>query len=263
MLYLKKYFTEGLIQFTILLSLIGVRVDVDTYLSNQLPPLREIILGPSSAYTQTQFHNLRNTLDGYGIHPKSVDLDHFFTTRRLLNQVRQLDRLSVPSTELNTWLVHRDSETVVSASSQSSPSITLDNGAGLEDVNNPDATPAMRGGSGASESTYNLNAADGSLGAVAPEGNQEQESRDGNDDLTKEDIDLIDILWRQDIDLGAGREVFNYSNRQKESEEEKQPSPTENKDGNEEQQQESWRNGVNLQGAQPVDGETGESIPEQ
>ncbi|XP_068592821.1 endoplasmic reticulum membrane sensor NFE2L1b [Cebidichthys violaceus] len=260
MLYLKKYFTEGLIQFTILLSLIGVRVDVDTYLSNQLPPLREIILGPSSAYTQTQFHNLRNTLDGNGIHPKSVDLDQFFTTRRLLNQVRQLDRLSVPSTELNTWLVHRDSETVVSTSSQSSPSITLDNGGGLEDVNNPDATPAMRGGSGAPESTYNLNAADNSLGAVAPEGNQEQGSRDGNDDLTKEDIDLIDILWRQDIDLGAGREVFNYSNRQKESEEEK-PNPHENKDGNEEQ--ESWRNGVNLQGAQPVDGETGESIPEQ
>ncbi|KAM8836746.1 endoplasmic reticulum membrane sensor NFE2L1b isoform 1-T3 [Spinachia spinachia] len=255
MLYLKKYFTEGLIQFTILLSLIGVRVDVDTYLSNQLPPLREIILGPSSAYTQTQFHNLRNTLDGYGIHPKSVDLDQFFTTRRLLNQVRQLDRLYVPSTELNTWLVHRDAETVVSTSSQSSPIITLDNGGGLEDVNNPDGNPAMRGGSGAPEST------DNSLGAVAPEGNQEQGSRDANDDLSKEDIDLIDILWRQDIDLGAGREVFNYSNRQKESEEEKPSNPHDKKDRNEDQ--ESWRNGVNLQGAQPVDGETGESIPEQ
>lgn len=258
MLYLKKYFTEGLIQFTILLSLIGVRVDFDTYLSNQLPPLREIILGPSSAYTQTQFHNLRNTLDGYGIHPKSVDLDHFFTTRRLLNQVRQLDCLFVPTTELNTWLVHRDSETVVSASSQPSPAITLDNGAGLDNTNNPDVTPAMRGGSGAPESTYNLNAAESTLGAVASEGNQEQGNRDGSDDLTKEDIDLIDILWRQDIDLGAGREVFNYSNRQKESEEEK-PSPQENKD-----RTESWRNGVNSQGAQPVvDGETGESIPEQ
>ncbi|XP_047232554.1 endoplasmic reticulum membrane sensor NFE2L1b isoform X2 [Girardinichthys multiradiatus] len=262
MLYLKKYFTEGLIQFTILLSLIGVRVDVDTYLSNQLPPLREIILGPSSAYTQTQFHNLRNTLDGYGIHPKSVDLDQFFTTRRLLNEVRQLDRLSVPSTELNTWLVHRDSETVVSAGSQSGPSITLDNGAGLEDINNIDATPAMRGGGGAPESTYDLNAADSSLGAVAPEGNQEQSSRGGNEDLTKEDIDLIDILWRQDIDLGAGREVFSYSNRQKDTEEEKpDPNPQDSKDVNEEQ--ESWRNGINLQGSQPVDGETGESIPEQ
>ncbi|XP_054898630.1 endoplasmic reticulum membrane sensor NFE2L1b isoform X3 [Poeciliopsis prolifica] len=260
MLYLKKYFTEGLIQFTILLSLIGVRVDVDTYLSNQLPPLREIILGPSSAYTQTQFHNLRNTLDGYGIHPKSVDLDQFFTTRRLLNEVRQLDRLSVPSTELNTWLVHRDSETVVSAGGQSSPGITLDNGAGLEDINNIDATPAMRGGGEAPESTYDLNAADSSLGAVAPEGNQEQGSRGGNDDLTKEDIDLIDILWRQDIDLGAGREVFSYSNRQKDTEEEK-PNPQDSKDVNDEQ--ESWRNGINLQGSQPVDGETGESIPEQ
>ncbi|XP_005726005.1 endoplasmic reticulum membrane sensor NFE2L1b [Pundamilia nyererei] len=246
MLYLKKYFTEGLIQFTILLSLIGVRVDVDTYLNNQLPPLREIILGPSSAYTQTQFHNLRNTLDGYGIHPKSVDLDRFFTTRRLLNQVRQLDRLFVPSTELNTWLVHRDSDTVVSASSQSSPTITLDNGAGLEDVNNPDATPAMRGGSGAPESTYSLNTADRPFFNGCS--------------VFFQDIDLIDILWRQDIDLGAGREVFNYSNRQKENEEEK-PSPQENKDRNEEQ--ESWRNGVNLQGAPPVDGETGESIPEQ
>lgn len=256
MLYLKKYFTEGLIQFTILLSLIGVRVDVDTYLNNQLPPLREIILGPSSAYTQTQFHNLRNTLDGYGIHPKSVDLDHFFTTRRLLNQVRQLDRLPVPTTELNTWLVHRDSETVVSASSQSSATITLDNGASLDNGNNPDAAPAMRGGGGAPESTYNLNAAESTLGAVASEGNQEQGNRDGSDDLTKEDIDLIDILWRQDIDLGAGREVFNYTNRQKEAEE--KPVPVEK-----EQHQESWRNGVNSQGAQHVDGETGESIPEQ
>lgn len=81
---------------------------------------------------------------------------------------------------------------------------------------------------------------------------------------------MIDILWRQDIDLGAGREVFNYSNRQKESEGGgegegegggEKPSPCQNKDRSEEQ--ESWRNGVNLQAAQPVDGETGESIPEQ
>lgn len=185
MLYLKKYFTEGLIQFTILLSLIGVRVDVDTYLNNQLPPLREIILGPSSAYTQTQFHNLRNTLDGYGIHPKSVDLDRFFATRRLLNQVRSLDHLRVPSTEVSAWLVHRDPETVVSAAGQSSPSITLDNGGGLEDVNNPEAS-TMRGGSAASESTYSHGGED-SLGAVAPEDGQEQPGdRDNNDDLTKE-----------------------------------------------------------------------------
>uniref|UniRef100_A0A8C6TTS1 Endoplasmic reticulum membrane sensor NFE2L1 n=1 Tax=Neogobius melanostomus TaxID=47308 RepID=A0A8C6TTS1_9GOBI len=61
-----------------------------------------------------------------------------------------------------------------------------------------------------------------------------------------------------DIDLGAGREVFNYSNRQKETEE--KPSPQEAKDRTE---QERWRNGVNSQGSSPIDGETGESIPEQ
>ncbi|XP_062381644.1 endoplasmic reticulum membrane sensor NFE2L1b isoform X2 [Sardina pilchardus] len=268
MLYLKKYFTEGLIQFTILLSLIGVRVDVDTYLNNQLPPLREIILGPSSAYTQTQFHNLRNTLDGYGIHPKSVDLDHFFATRRLLNQVRSLDHLRVPTTEVSAWLVHRDPETVVSAAGQSSPSITLDNGGGLEDVNNPEAS-TMRGGSGASESTYSHGGED-SLGAVAPEDSQEQpsERENNNDDLTKEDIDLIDILWRQDIDLGAGREVFNYSSRLKESEAEKHNEDEKDGDdgGSSEEHPETWRNGLNLgedQPLTPVDGETGESIPDQ
>ncbi|XP_068823305.1 nuclear factor erythroid 2-related factor 2 isoform X2 [Capricornis sumatraensis] len=37
-----------------------------------------------------------------------------------------------------------------------------------------------------------------------------------------EDMDLIDILWRQDIDLGVSREVFDFSQRQKEHELEKQ-----------------------------------------
>ncbi|XP_036408261.1 endoplasmic reticulum membrane sensor NFE2L1-like isoform X2 [Megalops cyprinoides] len=268
MLYLKKYFTEGLIQFTILLSLIGVQVDVDTYLSSQLPPLREIILGPSSAYTQTQFHNLRNTLDGYGIHPKSVDLDYFFASRRLLSQVRSLDRLRVPSTQLDAWLVHRDPEGAVSAAGQSGPSIALDNGGVLEDVGNPESS-AMRGGGGVGggvgvgvthEAGFGPGGED-SLGAVAPQDEQEQVG--GGDNLTKEDIDLIDILWRQDIDLGAGREVFDYSNRQKESEVDKHP--TEEK-GEELESEESWRNGLNLPGGQAhaqVDGETGENIPEQ
>ncbi|KAJ8251707.1 hypothetical protein GJAV_G00224240 [Gymnothorax javanicus] len=248
MLYLKKYFTEGLIQLTILLSLIGVQVDVDSYLSSQLPPLHEIILGPSSAYTQTQFHNLRNTLDGYGIHPKSVDLDYFFASRRLLSQVRSLDRLRVPSPQLDAWLVHRDAETVVSAGGggqQSGPGIALDNGAGLED--------------------------DSSLGAEATRDEQEEQGggadHNHHDNLTKEDIDLIDILWRQDIDLGAGREVFDYSSRQKDSEAEKlQQKVKEEEEEEEAGREESWRNGLNLRGRQAcaqVDGETGENIPEQ
>ncbi|XP_075939018.1 endoplasmic reticulum membrane sensor NFE2L1a [Anarhichas minor] len=108
MLHLKKYFTEGLIQMAILLSLCGLRVDVG--LESYLPPSwHEMMLGPTSALTQTHFHNLRNRLgDGQDLHPKSVDLDGFFTTRRLLGWVRSLDRLQVPHAELETWLVQRE-----------------------------------------------------------------------------------------------------------------------------------------------------------
>ncbi|XP_062994609.1 endoplasmic reticulum membrane sensor NFE2L1 isoform X1 [Elgaria multicarinata webbii] len=238
MLSLKKYFTEGLIQFTILLSLIGVRVDVDTY----LPPLREIFLGQSSAYTQTQFHNLRNTLDGYVIHPKSVDLDYYFTARRLLNQVRALDRFQVPTTEVSAWLVHRDPEGSVSGA-QSSTGIALDNGSGLQDGTVPDNVVRENG----AEQGFVEELED--LGAVAPP---------MNGDLTKEDIDLIDILWRQDIDLGAGREIFDYSHRQKENEVDKEPS-------NGEEHGDGWRSRVGniADRALLVDGETGESFPAQ
>ncbi|KAL8176076.1 UNVERIFIED_CONTAM: Endoplasmic reticulum membrane sensor nfe2l1 [Gekko kuhli] len=170
MLSLKKYFTEGLIQFTILLSLIGVRVDVDTYLNSHLPPLREIFLGQSSAYTQTQFHNLRNTLDGYVIHPKSVDLDYYFTARRLLNQVRALDRFQVPTTEVNAWLVHRDPEGSVSGA-QPSAGIVLENGGSLQDGTVPDNVVRESG----AEQGFGEELED--LGAVAPP---------MNGDLTKE-----------------------------------------------------------------------------
>ncbi|XP_072268604.1 nuclear factor erythroid 2-related factor 3 [Pyxicephalus adspersus] len=97
---LKKYLTEGLLQFTILLSLVGVRVDLESY----LPPIREIILGSSSAYSQIPFHSLRDTWEG--LHPKSPDLDSFFTARRLLDEVRALGDPRIPRTEVSAWLVH-------------------------------------------------------------------------------------------------------------------------------------------------------------
>ncbi|XP_057611742.1 nuclear factor erythroid 2-related factor 2 isoform X1 [Chionomys nivalis] len=39
---------------------------------------------------------------------------------------------------------------------------------------------------------------------------------------SQQDMDLIDILWKQDIDLGVSREVFDFSQRQKDYELEKQ-----------------------------------------
>ncbi|XP_060916412.1 nuclear factor erythroid 2-related factor 3 [Labrus mixtus] len=126
----KKYLTEGLIQLTILLSLIGVRVDIDSYLSGYYSPLIEINLGPSSAYTQTPFHSLRDNLDGYSVHPKCPELDYFFASRRLLDEVRNLGSPRFP-TQLNAWLVHQVSATD-KADCGPSTSNNTDTSSGLE-----------------------------------------------------------------------------------------------------------------------------------
>ncbi|KAM4623047.1 endoplasmic reticulum membrane sensor NFE2L1 isoform 1-T3 [Discoglossus pictus] len=232
MLSLKKYLTEGLIQFTILLSLMGVRIDLDSYLPSHLPPLHEIILGPTSAYTQTQFHSLRGTSDGYGVHPKSVDLDQFFTSRRLLNSVRALDRLQVPSTELDAWLVHREAESSVSGAQ---------NGPGRP----PDSPQERPSSDVLRDSIVSDQALSGEeledLGATA---------QPGSSDLSKEDIDLIDILWHQDIDLGVGREDFENRQCQKESVDGWEPLG----DGSQPDV---------LERSVQVDGETGENIPQE
>lgn len=107
---------------TILLSLIGVRVDVDSYLNGYFTPLIEINLGPSSAYTQTPFHSLRDTLDGYSVHPKCPELDYFFASRRLLDEVRSLGSPRFPTPQLNAWLVHQVSATVKAECGQPSDS---------------------------------------------------------------------------------------------------------------------------------------------
>ncbi|XP_075033089.1 endoplasmic reticulum membrane sensor NFE2L1 [Mixophyes fleayi] len=231
MLSLKKYLTEGLIQFTILLSLMGVRVDLDSYLPSHLPPLHEIILGPTSAYTQTQFHSLRGTSDGYGVHPKSVDLDQFFTSRRLLSRMRALDRLQVPSTELDAWLVHKEAESSVSSAqtgSNRSPDSPQDLPTSESSLRDSIETEQVRGGD--------------ELGATAQSESSE---------LIKEEIDPIDILWLQDIDLGAGREDFESRQHQKDNEDVWESL------GDDPESESSVEPRVQ------VDGETGENVPQE
>ncbi|KAF4116368.1 endoplasmic reticulum membrane sensor NFE2L1a [Onychostoma macrolepis] len=183
---LKKYLAEGLIQVAILLSLAGMRVDVDPY----LPPFSEIILGPNSALTQTQFHNLRNILDGYNLHPKSADLDGFFTARRLLNWVRSLDRLQVPAAELEAWLVHRDPDNGVSIPAQVG---LLEEGGGLENVEEPSEL-SMRLGSGG-ELGYDV-AEDQTLGALGHMPRSLDHPDD--DEPIKEEGDGMSFFWEQE-----------------------------------------------------------------
>jgi len=69
-------------------------------------------------------------------------------------------------------------------------------------------------------------------------------------------MDLIDILWRQDVDLGAGREVFDFSYRQKEVELRLQ------REKEEEKRQQCLREQEKALLAQlQLDEETGEFVP--
>ncbi|XP_077068170.1 endoplasmic reticulum membrane sensor NFE2L1a [Siphateles boraxobius] len=183
---LKKYLTDGLLQVAILLSLSGMRVDVDPY----LPPFSEIIQGPSLAVTQTQFHNLQNILDGYNLHPKSVDLDEFFTARRLLSWVRSLDRLQVPAAELEAWLVHREPDNGVSIPGQVG---LLEEAGGLEDVEEPSEL-SMRLGNGG-ELGYDV-VEDQNLG---PLGHMSRNlNHPDEDELIKEEGDGMSFFWEQE-----------------------------------------------------------------
>ncbi|KAG9477372.1 hypothetical protein GDO78_002657 [Eleutherodactylus coqui] len=71
-------------------------------------------------------------------------------------------------------------------------------------------------------------------------------------------MDLIDILWKQDIDLGVGREVFDYRQKQKEYELEKQK-----KLEKEHQEQLLKEQEKALYAHLQLDEETGEFIPVQ
>ncbi|XP_075036664.1 nuclear factor erythroid 2-related factor 2 [Mixophyes fleayi] len=75
---------------------------------------------------------------------------------------------------------------------------------------------------------------------------------------SQQDMDLIDILWKQDIDLGVGREVFDYNQRQKEYELEKQK-----KLEKEHQEQLLQEQEKALYAQLQLDEETGEFIPIQ
>ncbi|XP_028992803.1 nuclear factor erythroid 2-related factor 2a isoform X2 [Betta splendens] len=71
-----------------------------------------------------------------------------------------------------------------------------------------------------------------------------------------QDMELIDILWNQDIDLGARREVFDYNHRQKEHELQRQ------RELEEEKRLHLLREQEKAQLAQlQLDEETGEYIP--
>jgi len=109
---IKDYFSDGLIQIAIILSLL--RSDLDSFLdvSNRLSPVRSHLLetndGPLSGITRTDlnFHS-RDFVPGY---PKVLDSysGRFSPFLRDLHSLSYYRRFDGISTNVHTWLVNED-----------------------------------------------------------------------------------------------------------------------------------------------------------
>lgn len=100
---LKQYFTDGLIQIAIVLSLL--RTDLNNYLNSNYvnyPEVQEIIQGQTVAYSQANFHQSFHThLGSPEIYRKNIELDH----NTIIRDLRSFRSWFPPVSEVNTFLL--------------------------------------------------------------------------------------------------------------------------------------------------------------
>nr|XP_020848859.1 LOW QUALITY PROTEIN: nuclear factor erythroid 2-related factor 3 [Phascolarctos cinereus] len=138
MMYLKPSWAQGcggLLHLAVLLSLAGLRMDLDLYLLLPPPPplLRDpwTLLGSpgGAAYALPSFQE--GAVGGWGQgHPKRPDTDSALSSegQRLLQEVRTLGVPFIPRTHVDAWLVH----CVASAGGAGGPPRLLGNAAPTE-----------------------------------------------------------------------------------------------------------------------------------
>ncbi|XP_062875174.1 endoplasmic reticulum membrane sensor NFE2L1a [Trichomycterus rosablanca] len=189
---LKKYFTEGLIQVAIFLSLAGMRTDWDPYLFNP-----NDIHSHNSAMTKT------TNLDEYSPHLKEMGADGSVTIPRLLRWVRSLEQLHIPPAQLEAWQVHSMPDN--SRMTMSSLAEARDGGDDLEDS----TSLTMRMGgieAGMEESVYGA-VLNESLGTVA------SLLRSMNSEDMNEDEDQLS-LWQQELNQNVQHRQITHGNNQ-------------------------------------------------
>ncbi|XP_064146167.1 nuclear factor erythroid 2-related factor 3 isoform X2 [Loxodonta africana] len=164
MKYLKRWWSDGggLLHLTILLSLAGLRVDLDLYLLLPPPTLFRdelLLLGcpTSSAYALRPFPASGGWRRADQLHPKCRELDPAALPEgQLLREVRALGVPFIPRTRVDAWLVH---------------SVAAGNADGAHGLLGAAASASSEGGVDAS--------VDGGSQAVPAGGGDPQEARSG------------------------------------------------------------------------------------
>lgn len=205
----KKVMNAELLQLALVVSLLRLNPESYLHLMNTGPEVHEIFLGQSSAYTQSHFHNLNNGMFGY-IHPKTVDLYSIDTASMLmdLNALGRYCRFQDFQNVVITFIAN--TENLEPENLQSSTTSSNSNAIHVENMGvilseSQDAIEVTRNRPMANVDSV----AEQSNGLVCVDttGNQVGLGMSGTE-LTAEDMDLIEVLWKQDIDLGVSRDVF-------------------------------------------------------
>ncbi|XP_011504987.1 PREDICTED: segmentation protein cap'n'collar isoform X2 [Ceratosolen solmsi marchali] len=167
MLNLKKLYSDELLQLALLLSLL--RVDPDSYLGLDI---RTIGVGSLDLNNGSGWHTDSHTIVHRPafIHPKNLDSVLLNYERDLfedLNLLGRYNRINAAHNDIHAYLLNIDD--------RAGPSVRITD---------------------ASNNATNTTSAEPPMPSQAADENQ------GAAELTQEDMDLIEVLWKQDVDLG-------------------------------------------------------------
>lgn len=224
---IKEYFTDGLISLAILLSLF--RMDLDHVNLNNLinyPEVQDIIQGQTAAYLPANFHHLPNAPHAFG-NPKHVDFDNEAFTAWFHNNGNSFQFGRGYQNNIEAFLVSGPDPSIVSVLTQEVPPPTSTNEADTNSTSSTSPTLPEEGANSFPElSISNVSVASSSSYQNGPESSTSNSQETTVVDvsflfnnpfpgcnLTTEDLELIDILWKQDEDLGVGKEVYDANLR--------------------------------------------------
>ncbi|XP_067136416.1 endoplasmic reticulum membrane sensor NFE2L1 isoform X1 [Centruroides vittatus] len=188
----KKIINSDLLQLALLVSLL--RLDLDMYLDGRLEnrfETHDIFLGTNLAYSPTQYHHLHHSYGDY-VHSKSIDLMYDrFSIFAELNSLGRYDRFPSWSNDIFAYLVdqeqvHNSQQSIPNGSNDPPESANIHN----------EEQEITRNEVIESESTSDTH-------------RDSQFSTSSSSELSFEDMNLIEILWKQDIDLGITKDAFD------------------------------------------------------
>ncbi|XP_070174443.1 endoplasmic reticulum membrane sensor NFE2L1-like isoform X2 [Littorina saxatilis] len=198
----KQYFSDCLLQIALLWSLFRIDSNNFSVPNNELlnyPEVQDILQGQTLALLPTNFHNQYNTLDsihGYA-HPKHADNDIYHSAI-----FRELRRFRHVPTNIEAFLASNDDTVGFPPLQQGN--IPLGAASSSSGNGNGEEESGVSGATGQAQVTLDAN-----HNAVCAQNEPEVDNPFPGLNLCKEDLDLIEVLWRQDVDLGVTKEVFD------------------------------------------------------